>query len=252
MSGEAASRADLSLPKVQEKLLRAIYEVNSNIGVILFTGRPLDLREVSEKSKAILNVWMPGTEGGNAILNVLTGKVSPSGKLPMSFPYCVGQVPVHYNEYFTGRPYDPKTGEKEYRSNYRDIPNAPLYPFGYGLSYAKYQYSDLKLSKDTMYEGETLDAYVTIKNEGEYRGTETVQLYIRDCVGSVVRPRKELKDYQKVDLQAGETKRVTFKITEDMLRFCKADLTFGSEKGEFQVFIGTDSSTEEYVSFELK
>lgn len=252
MSGEAASRADLSLPKVQEKLLRAIYEVNSNIGVILFTGRPLDLREVSEKSKAILNVWMPGTEGGNAILNVLTGKVSPSGKLPMSFPYCVGQVPVHYNEYFTGRPYDPKTGEKEYRSNYRDIPNAPLYPFGYGLSYAKYQYSDLKLSKDTMYEGETLDAYVTIKNEGEYRGTETVQLYIRDCVGSVVRPRKELKDYQKVDLQHGETKRVTFKITEDMLRFCKADLTFGSEKGEFQVFIGTDSSTEEYVSFELK
>lgn len=252
MSGEAASRADLSLPKVQEKLLRAIYEVNSNIGVILFTGRPLDLREVSEKSKAILNVWMPGTEGGNAILNVLTGKVSPSGKLPMSFPYCVGQVPVHYNEYFTGRPYDPKTGEKEYRSNYRDIPNAPLYPFGYGLSYAKYQYSDLKLSKDTMYEGETLDAYVTIKNEGEYRGTETVQLYIRDCVGSVVRPRKELKDYQKVDLQPGETKRVTFKITEDMLRFCKADLTFGSEKGEFQVFIGTDSSTEEYVSFELK
>lgn len=252
MSGEAASRADLSLPKVQEKLLRAIYEVNSNIGVILFTGRPLDLREVSEKSKAILNVWMPGTEGGNAIFNVLTGKVSPSGKLPMSFPYCVGQVPVHYNEYFTGRPYDPKTGEKEYRSNYRDIPNAPLYPFGYGLSYAKYQYSDLKLSKDTMYEGETLDAYVTIKNEGEYRGTETVQLYIRDCVGSVVRPRKELKDYQKVDLQPGETKRVTFKITEDMLRFCKADLTFGSEKGEFQVFIGTDSSTEEYVSFELK
>lgn len=251
MSGEAASRAELTLPKVQERLLHAIYEVNPNIGVILFTGRPLDLRLVSEKSQAILNVWMPGTEGGNAILNVLTGKVSPSGKLPMSFPYCVGQVPVHYNEYFTGRPYDPKSGGKEYRSNYRDIPNTPLYPFGYGLSYAKFQYSDLKLSKDTMQEGETLDACITIKNEGEYGGTETVQLYIRDCVGSVVRPRKELKSYQKVELQPGEVKCVTFKITEEMLRFYKADSTFGSEKGEFHVFIGTDSSTEEYVSFEL-
>lgn len=251
MSGEAASRAELTLPKVQERLLHAIYEVNPNIGVILFTGRPLDLRLVSEKSQAILNVWMPGTEGGNAILNVLTGKVSPSGKLPMSFPYCVGQVPVHYNEYFTGRPYDPKSGGKEYRSNYRDIPNTPLYPFGYGLSYAKFHYSDLKLSKDTMQEGETLDACITIKNEGEYGGTETVQLYIRDCVGSVVRPRKELKSYQKVELQPGEVKCVTFKITEEMLRFYKADSTFGSEKGEFHVFIGTDSSTEEYVSFEL-
>jgi beta-glucosidase len=251
MSGEAASRAELTLPKAQKKLLHAIYEVNPNIGVILFTGRPLDLREVSEKSKAILNVWMPGTEGGNAILNVLTGKVSPSGKLPMSFPYCVGQVPVHYNEYFTGRPYNPGTGDKEYKSNYRDIPNAPLYPFGYGLSYAKFQYSDLKLSKDIMNEEETLEAYVTIKNEGEYEGTETVQLYIRDCAGSVVRPRKELKGYQKVDLQPGEAKRVTFQITEEMLRFCKADLTFGSEKGEFHVFVGTDSSTEEYVTFEL-
>lgn len=251
MSGEAASRAELTLPKVQERLLHAIYEVNPNIGVVLFTGRPLDLRLVSEKSKAILNVWMPGTEGGNAILNVLTGKVSPSGKLPMSFPYCVGQVPVHYNEYFTGRPYDPKSDGKEYRSNYRDIPNSPLYPFGYGLSYAKFQYSDLKLSKDTMQEGETLEACITIKNEGEYGGTETVQLYIRDCVGSVVRPRKELKAYQKVELKPGEVKCVTFKITEEMLRFCKADLTFGSEKGEFHVFIGTDSNTEEYVSFEL-
>lgn len=252
MSGEGVSRSDLTLPKAQVKLLQAIYKVNPNIVVILFTGRPLDLREVTEKSKAILNVWMPGTEGGNAILNVLTGKVSPSGKLPMSFPYCVGQVPVHYNEYFTGRPYDPKTGEKLYRSCYRDIPNAPLYPFGYGLSYGKFQYSDLKLSRNIIYKGESLDAYVTIKNEGEYPGIETVQLYIRDCVGSVVRPKKELKGYQKVELQPGETKRISFRISEDMLRFCKADLTFDSEIGEFQVFIGTDSNTGEYVSFTLK
>jgi len=251
MSGEAASRSDLTLPKVQYKLLDAIYEVNPNIAVLIFTGRPLDLREVSEKSKAILNVWLPGTEGGTAILNTLIGKVSPSGKLPMSFPYCVGQVPVHYNEYFTGRPYDPKTGGKEYRSNYRDIPNAPLYSFGYGLSYAKFQYDELKLSKDSMSNGETIEAYVTLKNVGEYAGTETVQLYIRDCVGSVVRPRKELKGYQKIMLQPGEAKKVTFEITEEMLRFCKADSSFGSEKGEFHVFLGTDSSTEEFVSFNL-
>lgn len=251
MSGEAASRSDLTLPKVQYKLLDAIYEANPNIAVIIFTGRPLDLREVSEKSKAILNVWLPGTEGGTAILNTLIGKVSPSGKLPMSFPYCVGQVPVHYNEYFTGRPYDPKTGGKEYRSNYRDIPNVPLYSFGYGLSYAKFQYDELKLSKDSMSNGETLEAYVTLKNVGEYAGTETVQLYIRDCVGSVVRPRKELKGYQKIMLQPGESKKVTFEITEEMLRFCKADSSFGSEKGEFHIYLGTDSSTEEYVSFYL-
>ncbi|MFV0343103.1 MAG: beta-glucosidase BglX [Anaerocolumna sp.] len=251
MSGEAASRAELTLPKAQEKLLHAIYEVNPNIGVILFTGRPLDLRLVMEKSKAILNVWMPGTEGGNAILNVITGKVNPSGKLPMSFPYCVGQVPVHYNEYFTGRPYDSKSGGKEYRSNYRDIPNTPLYPFGYGLSYGKFVYSDLQISKNKMVAGEILQACITIKNEGEYGGTETVQLYIRDCFGSVVRPKKELKAYQKVNLQPGEVKCVTFEITEDMLKFIKADTSFGSEKGEFYVFVGTDSSTEEYVNFEL-
>ncbi len=251
MSGEASSRGDLRIPRVQMKLLREVYEANPNIAVVLFSGRPLDLREVSEKSKAILNVWIPGTEGGNAILNTLMGRVSPSGKLPMSFPYCVGQVPVHYNEFYTGRPYDPKSGETQYKSNYRDIPNTPLYPFGYGLSYGRFQYSDLSLSKDLMHKGETLEAYAAITNEGEYQATETVQLYIRDCVGSVVRPRKELKGYQKVDLQPGERKKVSFKITEDMLQFYQADLTFTSEKGEFHVFIGTDSSTEEFVSFEL-
>lgn len=251
MSGEAASRADLLIPSIQIKLLRAIYEVNPNIVVVLFTGRPLDLREIKEKSKAILNVWMPGTEGGNAILNILTGKVSPSGKLPMSFPYCVGQVPVHYNEYITGRPYDPKTGDKAYRSSYRDIPNDALYPFGFGLSYGKFQYFDLMINKNVMNEGENLEVYVTIKNIGEYQGIETVQLYIRDCIGSVVRPKKELKAYQKLELQPGEEKRVTFKITEEMLRFYKEDLSFGSEKGEFNVFVGTDSSTEEFVTFEL-
>jgi beta-glucosidase len=251
MSGEAASRTDLLLPKVQRRLLRAVHEVNPNIAVVLFTGRPLDLREVSEKSKAILTVWMPGTEGGNAIANVLTGKVNPSGKLPMSFPYCVGQAPVHYNEYFTGRPYDPKSGEEMYRSNYRATPNAPLYPFGHGLSYTKFTYSNLALSGKEMNTDEQLIASVTLKNEGDCIGTETVQLYIRDCFGSVVRPRKELKDYQKVTLQPGEEKKVSFNITEEMLRFCKVDMNFGSEPGEFHVYIGGDSSTEEYVAFEL-
>lgn len=251
MSGEAASRTDLLLPEVQQRLLRAVHEVNPNIAVVLFTGRPLDLREVSEKSKAILTVWMPGTEGGNAIANALTGNFNPSGKLPMSFPYNVGQVPVHYNEYFTGRPFDPKSDVVMYRSNYRDIPNTPLYPFGYGLSYTTFAYSDLTINKNQMTADEQITASITLKNTGDRTGTETVQLYIRDCFGSVVRPRKELKDYQKVTLQPGEEKTISFNINEEMLRFCKVDMSFGSEPGEFHVYIGTDSSTEEYVTFEL-
>ncbi|WP_310601919.1 beta-glucosidase BglX [Anaerosporobacter sp.] len=252
MSGEAASRTDLLLPEVQQRLLRAVYEVNPNIAVVLFTGRPLDLREVSEKSKAILTVWMPGTEGGNAIANVLTGDFNPSGKLPMSFPYCVGQVPVHYNEYFTGRPFDKKSGEVMYRSNYRDVPNDPLYPFGYGLSYTTFAYSNLTLSKEEMTADEQITASVTLKNTGDCIGTETVQLYVRDCFGSVVRPRKELKDYQKVTLQVGEEQVISFSINEEMLTFCRADMSFGSEPGEFYVYIGADSSTEEYAAFELR
>lgn len=251
MSGEAASRADLLIPEVQQRLLRAVYEVNPNIAVVLFTGRPLDLREVSEKSRAILTVWMPGTEGGNAIANVLTGKFNPSGKLPMSFPYCVGQVPVHYNEYYTGRPYDSNSGEVAYRSNYRDIPNNPLYPFGHGLSYTSFTYSDLEISKNEMKSNEQIRASVKLKNTGDCVGTETVQLYIRDCIGSVVRPKKELKDYKKVTLQPGEEKTIEFDITEDMLRFCRVDMKFASEPGEFYVYIGTNSNTEDYVTFEL-
>lgn len=252
MSGEAASRAMLDLPAIQQKLLNAIYEVNPNIVVVLFSGRPLDLREVKAHAKAILQVWMPGTEGGNAIWNVLKGQAEPVGRLPISFPYCVGQVPVHYDEFTTGRPYKDGAKERQYLSNYRDIPNKPLYPFGYGMGYTTFSYSNLTLDTDIMREGETIQASVVLKNTGANHGVETVQLYIRDCVGSVVRPGKQLKDYQKVALNPGEERKVIFTITEDQLSFYRADGTYGCEPGEFQVFIGKDSNVEEFQSFVLK
>lgn len=251
MSGEAASRASLLLPQVQLNLLEEVRKVNQNIVLVLFTGRPLDLHEVEPKVKAILNVWMPGTEGGNAIMNLLSAKTIPSGKLPMSFPYCTGQVPVYYNEYFTGRPYEPASGEKSYRSNYRDIPNNPLYPFGYGLSYTGFDYSNLKVDRETIQPGQELTASIILKNTGSYEASETVQLYIRDCVGSVVRPKKELKDYKKIILKPGEEQKVSFTIKEEMLRFVKADGSYGSETGEFKVFIGPDSASEEAAVFYL-
>lgn len=252
MTGEGTSRTELLLPRVQRKLLQAVAGANDNVAVVLFTGRPLDLREVKQYAKAVLTVWMPGTEGGTAIMRTLTGEVNPGGKLPMSFPYCTGQEPLNYNEYFTGRPYE--DGEKEcvYRSNYRDCPNAPLYPFGYGISYTKFVYSGITLDKEALQKDGALKAEVTLKNTGGREGTETVQLYIRDCAGSVVRPKKELKAYKKITLAPGQEQKAEFTITEEMLRFCKADMSFGSEPGEFMVFIGTDSSTKEYVKFTLE
>lgn len=252
MSGEAASRGSILLPKVQRELLEAVRAVNENIVLVLFTGRPLELSQIEPLVKGILTVWMPGTEGGTAIMNILSGKTAPSGKLPMCFPYCVGQVPIHYNEYYTGRPYEPETGESAYRSNYRDMPNAPLYPFGYGLTYTSFSYKDLRLDHDILQKGETIKASVCLVNTGSVEGSETVQLYTRDCVGSVVRPKKELKAYEKVTLQPGESKEVVFHITEEMLRFVRADGSYGSEPGEFKVFIGPDSSVKENVSFCLR
>lgn len=252
MSGEAASRADLRIPKIQRKLLKEIYQMNPNITVILFTGRPLDLRQIEKYAKAILVVWMPGTEGGNAIWNVITGAVSPSGRLPMSFPYCVGQVPISYNEYVTGRPCEDSSVSREYRSNYRDIPNEPLYPFGYGLSYTQFLYSKLSLSSTVLKPGEKLEASIVLRNIGDREGTETVQLYIRDCAGSVVRPKKELKAYQKITLAPDEEITVRFEITEEMLRFYRADGSYGSEKGIMGVMIGKDSNIRESAAFELQ
>lgn len=251
MSGEAASRGEIRIPEVQKKLFDAVRKANPNVAVVLFTGRPLDIREIAAGAKAVLNVWMPGTEGGRAIVRTLTGENNPSGKLPMSFPYCVGQLPVSYNEYFTGRPFSGNAEERAYRSSYRDIPNEPLYPFGYGLGYANFAFTDRYVSSRTLSADGAIEAGVTVENTGDREGTETVQLYIRDCYGSVVRPKKELKAYRKISLKPGERRKVTFTITEKMLAFTRADLSYGSEPGTFLAFIGADSRVEEGMEFAL-
>lgn len=249
-SGEAASRAMLDLPEVQMRLLRAVSEVNENVVTILFSGRPLDLREVSRRSKAVLEVWFPGTEGGHAILDVLTGKKEPGGRLPISFPYSVGQVPVSYNAYATGRPDDPN-GTDKFKSRYLDIPNEPLYPFGHGLGYTEFEVSPVRLFSTAAPEKDTLPqltditqlkAAVTVKNTGARTGTETLQLYLQDVSASVVRPVRELKGFKKVTLAPGEEQEVSFEICEEMLRFLRADGTVGSEPGKFRVWIAKDST----------
>lgn len=251
-SGEATSNANIQIPKIQQNLLDQIAEVNDNIIVVLFSGRPLDIRAIQAKAKAILEVWMPGTEGAGAIADVLYGHYNPTGKLPMSFPYCVGQVPVHYNEYATGRPHVKGKDKDRFRSKYLDIPNEPLYPFGYGLSYTTFAVSDISLDKDHMKENESIQAAVTVKNTGTCAGTETIQLYLHDVAASVVRPVKELKDFRKITLQPGEETTVEFAITEPQLRFLSENGIFESEAGIFEVFIGTDSTTTNKAKFTLE
>ena len=251
-SGEATSNATIQIPQIQQNLLERVAEINENIAVVLFSGRPLDLRDVQVKAKAILEVWMPGTEGAGAITDVLYGRYNPTGKLPMSFPYCVGQVPVHYNEYATGRPHVEGKDKDRFRSKYLDIPNAPLYPFGYGLSYTTFTVSEVSLDKDSMKDGESIRAAVTVKNTGTCAGTETIQLYLHDVAASVVRPVKELKDFRKVTLQPEEETRVEFTITEPQLRFLSENNIFESEAGIFEIFIGTDSTTTNKAKFTLE
>lgn len=251
-SGEATSNANIRIPEIQQRLLERVSKVNENVVVVLFNGRPLDLRDVVSKAKAVLEVWMPGTEGANAIADVVFGAYAPSGKLTMSFPYSVGQVPVHYNEYSTGRPHVPGKDKDRFRSKYLDIPNAPLFPFGYGLSYTSFAISDVKLDKAELGMEDEIKASVTVKNIGDTKGTETVQLYIHDVAASVVRPVKELKDFCKVTLQPGEETEVIFKITEEELRFLTENERVESENGAFEVFIGSDSTTENKAEFVLK
>lgn len=250
-SGEATSRAMIEIPKIQKEMLDDIYAVNQNIVVVLFNGRPLDLREVSEKTKAILEVWMPGTMGGAAIMDVLTGKYSPSGKLPMSFPYCVGQVPVHYDELPTGRPHKPGEDKDRFVSKYLDIPNKPLYSFGYGLGYTEFEIGQIALSKEHMKAEDSIEAVVKVKNIGDREGTETIQLYIHDVAASVARPVKQLKSFQKVTLNPQEEREVAFLIQEKMLRFLRADGTVGSESGKFEVYVGHSSETKNKAVMEL-
>ena len=250
-TGEAASRGDITIPKQQKKLLRAVARVNKNIIVVLFNGRPLDIRKIKELAKAILVVWMPGSEGGNAITEVLYGETAPSGRLPMSFPYSVGQVPVFYGEFNTGRKMDDSNPDNKFQSRYIDIPNKPLYTFGYGLSYTEFTYSEVNLSRGRLEEGGELIASVIVRNTGKRRGAEVVQMYIRDDCGSVARPVRELKGFEKIWLEPGEEKEVSFSITEEILKFHDMNMNYTAEKGSFTVFIGSDSDTNNQKKFEL-
>ena len=250
-SGECASRSELTLPKCQMKLLEQVCEVNSKVCVVLFNGRPLDLRQVSEAAQAVLEAWLPGTEGGSALARVLYGLESPSGKLSMSMPFCVGQVPVYYNHMRTGRPLLGDYRTTKFCSQYLDIPNEPLYPFGYGLSYTSFAYSGVTLDRSSLHKGETLRASIRVTNTGTRTGTETVQLYIQDVAGSVTRPVRELKGFRKLTLAPGESGQVAFDITEQMLRFYTISGDYASEPGTFRVFIGPDSRAEQQAQFAL-
>ncbi|WP_208588618.1 beta-glucosidase BglX [Gracilibacillus suaedae] len=252
MSGEAGSRSNIRLPDVQLKLIEEMKRLNKPIVSVLINGRPLDLNGVYKESDGILEAWFPGTEGGRAIADLLYGDVNPSGRLTMSFPYHVGQVPVYYNHYNTGRPKDAPDAQERYVSQYLDIPNEPLFPFGFGLSYTNYQYSDLSLSTDHLTANGEIEVSVKVENVGSTKGEEVVQLYVRDLVGEVVRPLKELKAFQKITLNPGEEREITFSLTEEQLRYYHEDLSFKSDKGKFQVFVGPNSKECLEQSFELR
>lgn len=254
-SGESSSVTNLQIPQAQKDLLNALLKTGKPVVLVLFTGRPLAITEENDKVPAILNVWFPGSEAGLAISDVLFGDVNPSGKLTATFPRNVGQVPIYYNHKNTGRPLsDEKTKKGEFekfKSNYLDVANTPLYPFGYGLSYTTFEYSNMKLSSYKMNASGNIKVSVDVTNSGNYDGKEVVQLYIRDLVGSVTRPVKELKGFEKVMIKKGETKTVSFTITAEELKFYDSNLDYVAETGQFEVFIGSNSEASLKASFEL-
>ena len=248
-SGEAASRSNIDVPGVQTELLEKLKALKKPIVVVLMNGRPLTLTKENELADAMLEAWFPGTMGGKAVTNVLFGQYNPSGKLTMTFPRNVGQIPIFYYEKNTGRPIylkDPK-----YKSRYIDCPNDPLFPFGYGLSYTTFAYSDISLSTTDLTEKGELKASVNVTNTGNAAGEEVVQCYVRDLVGSITRPVKELKGFEKIALKVGESKVVTFTITPDMLAFHRLDMTYGTEPGDYKLFIGGNSRDLKETKFKL-
>ncbi|WP_312499070.1 beta-glucosidase BglX [Enterococcus sp.] len=239
MSGEAASRSDIRLPEAQQQLFKTLLQHNKNIVVTLFNGRPLDLHAI-DQAQAIVEAWFPGTEGGSALAEILWGQYNPSGRLSMSFPETVGQVPIYYNTDNTGRPYE-KAPEEKYVSKYLDVSNYAKYPFGFGLSFSAVSYDNLHIDTAQIDAHQTATVSITVKNEGKQSVTETVQLYVRDMVGEVVRPVKELKDFQQVVLAAGEAKEVTFTINESQLRYVHSNQQWASDTGEFKIMVGPNS-----------
>ncbi|QTY26310.1 beta-glucosidase BglX [Flavobacterium sp. CS20] len=251
-SGESSSRTNLKIPDVQKDLLNALLKTGKPVVLVLFTGRPLNIVEENKKVPAILNAWFPGSEAGLSISDVLFGDVNPSGKLTMTFPRNVGQLPLFYNHKNTGRPLGNSEGKFEkFKSNYLDVRNEPLYPFGYGLSYTTFKYGDLTLDKTSITKNDELKVSVDITNTGDYDGKEIAQLYIRDVVGTVTRPVRELKGFQKIFIKKGETVTVTFNISVEDLKFYNSNLDFVAEPGVFQVAIAPSSDFEFKKSFEL-
>ena len=247
-SGEGRSRTSIGIPGVQQELLEEVYKVNKNIVLVLMNGRPLNINWADKNIPSIVEAWQLGTQTGNAVAQVLYGDYNPSGKLPMSFPRSVGQIPIYYNYKNTGRP-GPK--KEIFWSHYNDEVNTPLYPFGYGLSYTSFEYSNIKIDNKNLIPGETLNVSVDLKNTGNYSGKEVVQLYIKDRFASVTRPVRELKGFEMVMLSPGETKTINFEISESLLKFYTANETWESESGFFDIFIGTNSNANLQESFEF-
>jgi len=247
-SGEAASRADIGIPECQKRLLRAMLATGKPVVLVLSNGRPMTIAWENENVDAILETWHLGTEAGNAIADVLFGDYNPAGKITATFPVAVGQIPIYYNHKRTGRPI---IEDFKFTSKYLDIPNEPLYPFGYGLSYTSFEYSDITLDKTEMGVNDTITATITVKNTGKFDGEEVVQLYINDPAASISRPVKELKGFEKVMIKKGETATISFAITAKELAFFRKGLSYGVEAGEFNLYIGTNSSEVKEAQFHL-
>lgn len=254
-NGEAGSRADIRIPNHQRKLLKALAELDKEIILVLTHGRPIDLSWENENIDAILATWTLGSEAGNAIADVIFGKHNPSGRLPMSFPRHVGQVPIYYNSKVTGRPYegkyDEEPSERVYRSKYRDVENSALYPFGFGLSYTDFAYGDIVVSSDTLADGGSVKVSIEVENTGDLAGEECVQMYMQDVVASITRPVRELIGFQKVWLEPGQTLEVTFSIHAEDLRFFHPSKGWIAEPGEFRIYVGKDSGVEAYKSIHM-
>ncbi|WP_093097774.1 beta-glucosidase BglX [Sphingobacterium mizutaii] len=251
MSGESSSRTDLNIPESQKRLLEALVKTGKPVVLVLFAGRPMTLTWENEHVPAILNVWFGGTETGKAVADVLFGDVNPSGKLPATFPQNVGQLPMYYSQKNTGRPLAKDAWFQKFRSNYLDVNNEPLYPFGYGLSYTNFEYGAIKLDKSSISKTDQIKVTVSVKNNGNFDGEEVVQLYLQDLVGSQTRPVKELKGFQKIFLEKGKSKEVEFILKDEDLRFYNQKLEFVSEPGKFKVYVGTNSRDVQEAEFEL-
>ncbi len=243
MSGESASRSDISLPASQQKLVDALSKTGKPLVLVVMAGRPLTIEKEVNKAGSVLYTWHAGQEAGNAIADVLFGKYNPSGKLSITFPVSVGQIPVYYNHKNTGRPYNHEEFSK-FKSNYLDIPNEPLFPFGFGLSYTSFSYGKIAVSSAVVKKSQPLTVKITVTNTGNYDGEEVVQLYTRELESVNTRPVKELKGFQKIFLKKGESKEVSFVMTSNDLRFYHNNLQYGYEPGRFKIFVGSNSSTE--------